>query len=161
MNVHTQAVRRHISLLMHSFRSAYGFQDNTERVKLHTWRPSWTLYYRQRPSKHTHLTTWKGKKKQKSNLTQWQFTELAITFFHTYVRNVQFRPQNSFSNAFKPHLMKKKTSEISVSEIRYINTGSSTVAWGLSSQVYFVFCFRGCLLLLGILFHAKYESAVY
>jgi len=55
----------------------------------------------------------------------------------------------------------EKASEISVSEIRYINTGSSTVAWGLSSQVHFVFCFRGCLLLLGILFHARYERAVY
>jgi hypothetical protein len=33
----------------------------------------------------------------------------------------------------------EKASEISVSEIRYINTGSSRVAWGLRSQVKFVF----------------------
>jgi len=36
MNVHTQEVRRHISLLIHSFRISYGFQDNTAHVKLHT-----------------------------------------------------------------------------------------------------------------------------
>jgi len=35
MIVHTQEVRRHIALLIHSFRSANGFQDNAEHAKLH------------------------------------------------------------------------------------------------------------------------------
>lgn len=43
----------------------------------------------------------------KSNLTQWQVTEFVITYFHTYDRYARFRPRNSFSNAFNPHLTGK------------------------------------------------------
>jgi len=58
MSVHTQEVSRHISFLIHSFRSVYGFQDNTEHVKLHVKAKLNTTAFKTYPSYHV---KWKNK----------------------------------------------------------------------------------------------------